>query len=69
MVRCTIKEVIRGKVASFVEKKEKNKKRTLLSRNEERERRVRDKDGGAKQKVGGCYALETSNDTDRDVSL
>ena len=42
MVRCTIKEVIRGKVASFVEKKEKNKKRTLLSRNEERERRVRE---------------------------
>ena len=42
MVRCTIKEVIRGKVASFVEKKEKSKKRTLLSRNEERERRVRE---------------------------
>ena len=42
IVRCTIKEVIRSKVASFVEKKEKNKKRTLLSRNEERERRVRE---------------------------
>lgn len=63
IVRCTIKEVIRGKVASFVEKKEKSKKRTLLSRNEERERRVRE------AKIGGCYALETSNDTDRDVSL
>ena len=63
MVRRTIKEVIRGKVASFVEKKEKNKKRTLLSRNEERERRVREAN------IGGCYALETSSNTDREISL
>ena len=54
MVRCTIKEVIRGKVASFVEKKEKNKKRTLLSRNEERERRVRE----AKSRRMLCFRNE-----------
>ena len=54
MVRCTIKEVIRGKVASFVEKKEKNKKRTLLSRNEERESRVRE----AKSRRMLCFRNE-----------
>jgi len=54
MVRCTIKEVIRGKVASFVEKKKRRKKRTLLLRNEERERRVRE----AKSRRMLCFRNE-----------
>ena len=63
MVRCTIKEVIRGKVASFVEKKKRRKNAPFFRASKS------EKEGCAKQKVGGCYALETSNDTDRDVSL